>query len=82
VKIWLLESIFLCCWLAILVGVRSEFGQWVAIGVGCAAAILMYAVKCERCHRPEFALGQKPPRTMVSLFYPPKTCPSCELERI
>ncbi len=80
VKLWAIDGIFLACWLYIALGHGQQRGMLWAMGIGIVASCLVFAVRCERCGRPEihFLFWKRE----GSPFFPRKVCPKCGLERI
>jgi hypothetical protein len=83
VKIWLLQLVFLACWLAVGFGELALVYENKAFGLASIISVLMFFVRCEQCHSSEILDG--PGRLMFVSWrgvFPAKHCPNCGKERI
>ena len=86
VKTWLLETIFIVCGVVIQYGSLTEEHKIVLFMVACFMPMMLFFVRCEQCETFEFWKGPDmwpfiPTLSWKDLFYPPKRCPVCGMER-
>jgi hypothetical protein len=81
IKVLALSGIFLACWLVL----RFQFTTHdiLALAIAGAAAVLLYFVRCERCHSSLYYRAGGARRFFPGpSFLWAKRCPSCNLERL
>lgn len=85
VKAWSIEAVFLACWLAVSYGNLTDDQGLLAFWVAALAVVMLLFVRCEGCDSYEFWDGSDTipfiPRVSWRIYWPPKRCPVCGLER-
>ena len=80
VKIWILVGIFMFGWLRSFLGLNPADEVPVDFWFSLVASSLLFAVRCEQCHRHEFHVLDWKRNT--NPFLPKKHCPECGMERV
>jgi len=80
-KLALVWIVFLACWFWLKFGRLPPGAQIILFAVAGIDAVLVYFIRCERCHTPLLSLRPDSILRSWRVMFPQKRCPKCGLER-